>query len=270
MKSITQTPPQRHGGNGQPKIDGAYWTRISSLAKYLDDQGNLINWMGKMAARGIALSPDLQALAATTDLGDKARWRDIVDRAKDRAGGNSGADLGTGLHQATELLDHGRGIDNLPAIMRADARAYRAALDQMGLVPLAGEVFVAHEELRAAGTFDRLVLQPDGNAAVLDIKTINEDKDAAYAARWNGVAYAIQIAAYAGARPYDGAAGWQEWSDLGLPRPQTEIGWVAVIPRGTGTCQLLEVDLTAGRRLADLAAAVRDARKSAPARVVAA
>lgn len=270
MKKIEQAPIVRHAGNGQPKIGPRYYTRVSSLAKYLDDQGNLIHWMGKMAARGIALSPDLQALAATTDMGDRDKWRDIVDRAKDRAGGNSGADLGTGIHSATEMLDLGQSLEDLPADLRADAEAYGAALDKQGLTPLAGEMFVVNEAVKSAGSFDRLVACQDGPPAILDVKTINADKDAEYACRYNGVAWSIQIATYAHARPYDGIFGASEWSDYDLPAPGLERGWVAVIRRGAGTCDLVEVDLTAGWRMAQLAASVRDARKARPARVVAA
>lgn len=270
MKKIQQAPVDRHGRDGRPKIGNAYYTRASSLAKVLDDQGSLINWAAKMAARGVALSPDLQALAATTDLDDRARWRDITDRARDRAGGNSGADLGTGIHQATELLDLGQSIDALPKDLQSDARAYRAALDAAGLEPLAGELFVANRELLAAGSFDRLVMQPDGTAAILDIKTIAAAKDAEYAVRFSGVAWSIQIATYATAWPYDGLFGAQAWSDLDLPRPQAITGWVAVIRRGAATCDLVQVDLMEGYRLAELAIAVRDARKATPAKVVAA
>lgn len=270
MKKIEQAPVQRHGRDGRPKIGTAYYTRASSLAKVLDDQGNLMNWMGKMAARGIALSPDLQALAATTDLSDRARWKDIVDRAKDRAGGNSGADLGTGIHQATEMLDLGQSLDLLPPDLRADALAYGDALKAAGLVPLAGEMFVANKELMTAGSFDRLVLMPDGQAAILDTKTIAADKDAEYAVKYSGVAWAIQIATYATAWPYDGVFGAGAWSDYGLPRPQAVTGFVAVVRRGAATCDLVEVDLEQGYRLAELAVAVRDARKSSPAKVVAA
>lgn len=270
MKKIEQAPPQRHGRDGRPKIGNDYYTRASGLAKVLDDQGNLINWAAKMAARGVALSPDLQALAATTELDDRARWRDITDRARDRAGGNNGADLGTGIHQATELLDLEQGIDMLPKDLQADALAYRSAIDAAGLLPLAGELFVANKELQTAGSFDRLVMQPDGTAAILDIKTIAAERDAEYATKFSGVAWSIQIATYATSWPYDGLFGAQSWADLGLPRPQASVGWVAVIRRGAATCDLVQVDLVEGYRLAELAIAVRAARKATPAKVVAA
>jgi hypothetical protein len=270
MKKIEQAPAARHGRDGRPKIGGVYYTRASTLAKTLDDQGNLIGWAAKMAARGVAVSPDLQALAATTDLNDRSRWRDIVDRAKDRAGGNSGADLGTGIHSATEMLDLGQPLDQLPPDLRADAHAYRDALKAAGMVPLAGEMFVVNGELQVAGSFDRLVLEPTGTAAILDLKTIDASRDADYAVKFSAVAWAIQIALYANSKPHDGLFGTGEWSDYGLPIPQALRGYVAVIRRGAATCDLVEVDLTEGLRLARLAAAVRDARKATPARVVAA
>jgi hypothetical protein len=166
------------------------------------------------------------------------------------------------------MLDLGQSLDDLPADLRADAEAYGAALKAQGLTPLAGEMFVVNDAVTSAGSFDRLVATADGLPAILDVKTINADKDAEYACRYNGVAWSIQIATYAHARPYDGIFGPSQWSDYDLPDPGLEKGWVAVIRRGAGTCDLVEVDLVAGWRMAQLAASVRDARKSRPARVV--
>ena len=268
MKVVKQTLPERHKGNGQPKIDGTYFTRASSLAKVLDDQSALINWKGKMAAYGIAHNDDLRALAATTDLKDY-RWRDIVERACESAGASSGADIGTSIHTATEEWDL-RGevaVQQMPDEIVADARAYRDLMDAYGFKPLAGEVFVANRALRTAGSFDRLVESPEGTAHILDIKTVGSDKDAAGAAKWSGVAWAIQTAVYANAKPYDADRGYLEWADLDLPEPVSEglAAYIVVIPRGSGTAALVDIDLTAGKELAQLAAQVRDARRSKPA-----
>jgi hypothetical protein len=149
----------------------------------------------------------------------------------------------------------------------ADAEAYRNVCKDHGLKPLAAEVFVANKDLRTAGSFDRLVEGPDGVARILDIKTIGAKKDAQAAAKWTGNSWAIQIATYANSKPYDGENGWLEWEDVGL-RPPASKGvnaYVAAIPRGSGKCFLIDIDLTEGFRLAQLAAEVRDARRSKPA-----
>lgn len=266
MKLVEQTLPERHKGNGQPKIDGKYFTRASSLAKTLEDQGGLINWKAKMAAKGVADSDQLRALAASTPI-DDYRWRDIVERACEQAGASNAADLGTSIHAATEHWDLYDERPNVPKEILADAEAYREVCKQHELTPLAAEVFVANAELKTAGSFDRLVEGPDGVARILDIKTIGEKKDAEQAAKWTGVAWAIQIATYANSKPYDGEAGYLEWEDIGLRQPamQGMNAYVAAIPRGSGKCFLIDIDLTAGYELAQLAVQVKQARRAKPA-----
>lgn len=266
MKRVEQIAPERHKGNGQPKIEGKFFTRASSLAKVLEDQGGLIQWKAKMAAKGIADSDQLRALAATTPI-DDYRWRDIVDRACEQAGASNAADMGTSIHTATEEWDlHDQRPDGPPEVL-ADAEAYRQVCKENGLKPLAAEVFVANDELKTAGSFDRIVQGPDGVSRILDIKTIGSKKDAEAAAKWTGVAWAIQIATYANAKPYDGEAGYIEWEELGLEPPARSglNAYVAAIPRGTGKCFLIDIDLDEGLRLAQLAVDVKAARRAKPA-----
>lgn len=266
MKLVEQTLPERHKGNGQPKIDGKYFTRASSLAKVLEDQAGLINWKAKMAAKGVADSDQLRALAATMPI-DDYRWRDLVERACEQAGASNAADLGTSIHAATEHWDLYGEEPKVPKAVLADAKAYRDVCEANGLKPLAAEVFVANEELKTAGSFDRLVEGPDGVARILDIKTIGAKKDAEKAAKWTGVAWSIQIATYANSKPYDGEKGYLEWDEIGLRQPAQKgtNAYVAAIPRGSGKCFLIDIDLTEGLRLAQLAVQVREARRSKPA-----
>ena len=266
MIFVEQTLPDRHKGNGQPKIDGKYFTRASSLAKTLEDQGGLINWKAKMAAKGIADSEQLRALAATTPI-DDYRWRDIVERACEQAGASNAADLGTSIHSATEAWDLHDERPDMPKAVLADAEAYRQVCKDHGLKPLAAEVFVANKELKTAGSFDRIVEGPDGIARILDIKTIGAKKDAEAAAKWTGVAWAIQIATYANSKPYDKDKGYMEWEDVGLRQPAKSgvNAYVAAIPRGSGKCFLIDIDLTQGYELAQLAVQVRQARRAKPA-----
>ncbi len=266
MKLVKQTAPQRHKGNGQPKIEGKYFTRASSLAKVLEDQGGLINWKAKMAAKGIADSDQLRALAATTPI-DDYRWRDIVERACEQAGASNAADLGTSIHAATEAWDLTDERPDAPKEILADAEAYRQVCKQHGLKPLAAEVFVANDALKTAGSFDRLVEGPDGIARILDIKTIGKKKDAEQASKWTGLSWSVQIATYATAKPYDGEDGYLEWEQIGLRQPASKglNAYVAAIPRGSGKCFLIDIDLTKGYELAELAVEVKQARRLKPA-----
>jgi hypothetical protein len=55
-----------------------------------------------------------------------------------------------------------------------------------------------------------------------------------------------------------------KWSDWDLPVPSAMRGVVFYIPRGTGKCYVIDVDLAAGLRAVELATRVRDLRKSSP------
>ena len=59
-----------------------------------------------------------------------------------------------------------------------------------------------------------------------------------------------------------------EWEEVGLRQPaRTGLNAiVAVIPRGSGECFLVDIDLDAGLDLAALACEVREARKRRPAK----
>jgi hypothetical protein len=260
MRAIKQAPIERHKGNGQPRIDGDFWMRTSSLAKVLEDQGGLIFWRGKMAAKGIASDEELRLRASVMDLDDRG-WREVVDRACERAGASDGADRGTSIHATTEAWDLTGVEPDVPEELLADARAYREAVAELGLSPVAGEMFVANQEVRSGGSFDRLMVDDSGWACLLDIKTTKASKDAATACRFSGLSWGIQLSTYSRAVPYDGELGFRDWSELDLPVPDLKRGIVAVIPRGTGTCELVEVDLEQGWRAARLAAEVRDARR---------
>lgn len=270
MRRIEQVPPVRHGSTGAPKIDGQWWQRVSTRAKALDDQTALIGWKAKMAAKGIATADDLRARAATTPLEDRA-WRDIVERACDRAGASQGADLGTSIHAAAEMLELGDPeYRSLPADLRADADAFLTAMTAVGMTSLVGEMFVASQRFEVAGSFDRLAAAGD-SAYIVDIKTINAAKRDPfdYAVRYSATAWACQTAMYASSLPYDGAAGFQDWEVHGLPAPSQRWAYIAMIPRGSGICRFARVDLAVGMELADVAYAVVKARKLHPVEVVA-
>lgn len=240
---------------GRPQIDGRSYTRVSTLAKTLDDTRALLNWNARITAVGLAKSEDLIAAVATTDPEDRRALDKIVEQAKERAASTAKATIGTATHAATEILDRGDTLDGLPDKVKADALAYRAALDAKGLEPLAAEMFVVCDEVNAAGSFDRLLRGPS-RVMIGDIKTSGNPDTHKYAA----LAWAIQLATYAHAKPWTPDRGIVEWADLGLPEPDLERGLVIHIVQGTGQVRLHSVDLTAGwvaARLADEVLAMR-------------
>jgi len=268
MRKIDQ-PEVNRDRWGRPVIDGRTFLRPSSLGGMLKDQGGLQKWAAGMTAFGMGRSPDLVALAST-----KKSWKDcadIAERAKDRAGAGSGRDTGTAIHEATEALDYGEDVSHLGEKLLADAAAYVAARESLGMTALAAEVFVANETLGAAGTFDRLCrLDRDsdrgaeGDVFITDIKSVTwkpgEDlgKAVRTKAKYEALSWGAQLATYAGGWPL-GAS----WEALGAPTgPRRDVGVVWVIPRGSGFCVPVWVDLTLGAVYAELATAVHWARKA--------
>jgi len=244
---------------GRPTIDGRTYTRVSTLAKVLDDTRALLNWNARITAVGLAKSEDLIAAVATTDPDDKKALDRLVEQAKERAASSAKATIGTATHAATELLDRGDDLDGLPDKVKGDAQAYRAAITAHGLTPLAAEMFVVCDEVNAAGSFDRLLAGPS-RTLIGDIKTSGNPDTHKYAA----LAWAIQLATYAHSRPWIPGRGIVDWADLGLPEPDRERGLIIHIVQGTGQVRLHSVDLAAGWVAAKLADEVLAVRKVKP------
>ena len=116
------------------------------------------------------------------------------------------ANRGTWVHRLTELIDEGvawqadlefvaAGVGlGIPADIQQDiARAWRRFKTTHNLAVVHTEQTVVNDTLKVAGTLDRIV-EHDGHRRVLDIKT---------GGKVTKTAYAVQLARYAGAVPYD-------------------------------------------------------------------
>ena len=259
MKRRERYEPERDRW-GRPIIDGRTYTRASTLAKALDDQSALIDWSARVALQGMSRQPHLLALASTTPLDDRKTWQDIAKRAKEAGGATSGRDTGTSIHAATEAIEYGEDVSHLPADLRRDAEAALGALADCGVESVAAETFVLCDEVGAAGSFDRLLWSQASNLyAIGDIKT-GSSPDPAYALRYSGLSWAIQLAIYAHGTPWPGG-----WDAIPADPPRLDIGVVLYVPRGSGVCHPITVDLAKGWRAAQLAAQVRTIRKESVA-----
>ena len=239
------TPPE----GGKP----VGYTRISTLAKSLDDGSALANWKCRMTAIGMSKRPDLisKALAVAED---KKEMGKIVSSAMEAAESDRAANIGTALHRFCELIDDNQLPANTPHEHLADLHAYEVATAPLTVI--AKECFVVVDELQAAGSFDRLVQLPDGRIVVADIKTGQNEPDYPH-----GVTQ--QVALYAHGTLYDAEKGrLGKLSDLGV---SLDIGLMIHLPAGQGRCDLYALDIHAGWTLANIAAAVRNAYKGKPA-----
>ena len=239
------------GGNPAP------YTRVSTLAKTLDDLNQLMAWKQRKTAEGLLRRPDLLTRIAgavangdpDTDWPTKRALNDICREATEAAGAGKGASAGTGLHALTEAIDRGEEPLFVPPADLDRLDDYRIATNPYDVLDI--ETFVVNDEVCSAGTFDRLLLCPDGRVRVADLKTGKSEK--AYP-----LSTATQIAIYAHGKRYD-----PETGDRWALHPELDLttGLLIHLP-ATGGCEVVPLDLDKGWLAAQLAASVHhDVRK---------
>ena len=236
------------------------YTRVSTLAKALDDLNQLMMWKQRKTAEGLLRRPDLMTRLSgaiangdpDTDWPTKKDLNRICSEAVEAAGASKGSSAGTGFHALTEAIDRGEDPQYVGADDRARLDAYRTATE--GYTPLDAETFVVCDELRAAGSFDRLWLCPDGAVRVGDLKTGKSEPQ-------YPLATAMQLAIYANGSRYDPATGERTplHEDLDL-----STGLLVHMP-AVGGCTVYPLDIGKGWMAAVTASVVHhDIRKWKP------
>lgn len=234
------------------------WTRVSTLAKTIQDFEGLNSWKMRLLAKGIGSRPDLYVLAAASSLSDRKQLTSVVDQALDAAEMKASANLGTALHAFTDQVDRGEDV-TIPAPWDADIRAYQDTLrrNDIELIPGLAEIRVVDPSLRdgsaegTAGTFDRIVMY-QGRPTVADLKTGSDPL------KYSAGGISIQLGRYAKA--------WAMWDgEFFRPMPaglRQDVALVIHLPAGTGTCEVYEVDLEPGHAAVELCMQVREWRRS--------
>lgn len=221
------------------------YTRVSTLAKVLDDKSALTKWLQRQVVIGMGARPDLVGLAQAFKTDDK-KLNDIVETAMTAAESERAANIGTTLHAFSEQVDDGIDISKIPTEFQADMAAYREAMKPLKI--LAKEAFVVTDEVEAAGTFDRLVQLPDGRIVVADLKTGRHEPKYPHSAT-------TQIAVYSRGHLYDPERGRiGHLPQLGVDQ---STGLLIHLPAGTATCDLYLLDLNVGWALAQTSVAVK-------------
>lgn len=223
------------------------YTRVSTLAKALDDQSALMAWKQRKTAEGLVRRPDLLTrIAGALANGDpdndwptKKDLNAVCSEATEAAGASKGSSAGTGFHALTEAIDRGEELLFVPPADAPRLDAYRTAT--AGYTALDIETFVVNDEVQAAGTFDRLWLCPDGRVRVGDLKTGKSEKEYPFSTT-------VQIAVYANGLRYNPEAGRSPLhADLDLT-----TGLLVHMPP-SGGCEVVELDLDKGWRAAQAA-----------------
>lgn len=233
-------------------------TRTTTLADTLDDRYNLERYQKRMIIHGLKKDPDL--LDNVDTLGE---WRDVnadvdkvIEKAQLVAGDAYGRELGTAVHEWLEVIDGGKAtVDDVPPVFKPKVVAYYAELERAGILPIANMVerIVRNEKSRNTGTFDRIYQLPDGSICIGDVKTAKDLK-------YSYAAIAAQLASYADAEfllSEDGS----EWVEM--PPVRKDYAVVLWVPSPEDRAEIVTIDLDFGRRVLEMAIAVRDMRDAA-------
>jgi len=219
------------------------YTRSTTVADTLDERRALEAWMQREVVVGLAMRPDLLALAQSVDRDERDELNRICEQARQAAAVTAKANEGTARHKLTERIDRGEAV-RVPAQLTPDIDAYRAAT--AGFVWLAVERMVVLDADRVAGTPDRLALV-DERPTVVDLKC---GRDLSYS--WRAIA--VQLASYAHGERYDPATGARSPLPDGI---DVDSAVVVHLPAGEGRCELHRVDIASGWEAYRLALEVR-------------
>jgi len=228
------------------------YTRVTTIAKVLDDSSSLADWKTRMAITGIVQRADLLAQASTS-LDDRSKLNKIANDAIEAAGAYSRANLGTALHSITQQLDLGMKPQILQGL-QADIETYVASIAawDFGMRKEWIEVLLINDEYEYAGTADRIVTTRDNRICIFDLKT---GTDLSYSFG----SIAVQLAMYAHA---DWIYDWKTGERTALPAGlDMKEGIICHLPAGEATCKFYTVDLEAGWEAAKMSFATRDWRK---------
>lgn len=238
------------------------YTSASTLGDTLQSQFGLEKWTRRMIAKGVGMDRELAAMAGaskySTAFGAPDRdsnreygrqLDEVIERAMDRAKAHQKRDWGTAVHGFTEDRDP---LADIPDEMQPDIDAFWEQLDLAGIEIVDTEVFVANDDLMAAGTFDHLVRVPGRDKlVVLDKKT----------GVYHPEAVPIQLAVYAGGEPYfvddEHVHHRQTWLEKYGEGVDLDYGITAHLPAMEGRCTLYEENLANGRIMAETAITVR-------------
>jgi len=219
------------------------YTRVTTFAGSVEDMFGLGQWQQRMVAIGLSMRKDL-LLSVSAHADDKDELNKIVDQAREAAAASAAATTGTALHKLAERYDRGQMTsEDMPESNRADLDAYIVAMAPLTIHGI--EQFVVLDDIRVAGTFDRIVSY-DGQRYVADIKTGSIEY---------GVGkMAIQLALYSRGLLYDnGLRG-----EMGVSQT---AGIIIHLPAGQGRCDLYWINLKEGWSAVDLCAMVRNWRQ---------
>ena len=243
---------------GTGKVTDTF-TRVTTGAHALDETTGLDKWKMRNVVLGIHQRPEL---LDDIDLFEEPRevtktLNRVADKASDAAGASEAAERGTAIHAWTEAVERdGMDVSDVPSEFKPFVTSYLEALERADIesVPELIERIVWHKGTGWVGTFDRVYRLADGTRVIGDVKTSKN-------LRYGYLGFSMQLAVYAGADAMlkvDGS-GWEP-----MPAVGDVYGVIAHLPSNNpGHCELVTLDLEAGRQAIELAERVREYRARA-------
>lgn len=255
-QATRDVPRDRYGRYLLPDAGGKNigWTRATTFAATLAESYGLRVWEQRQVVWGLSRRPDLLSLA-TTIVGpeDKKALGEIVEAAHEAGATKAKANRGTAIHAAIGAVEIGGRFEDVPAEFKPHVAAYFAEVVAKGLtiLPEYIERTGICPDFGVAGTFDNLVLCPDGKVRVLDKKTGNLD--------YAEIEFAVQLGLYAHFRALRNYA-TNQWEPM--PEVATDYAIIAHIDPASGKTELERVNITLGWAWARTCAEVQDIRKT--------
>jgi hypothetical protein len=242
-------------------VAGKSLTRVSTLAKLLEDQSGLKRWLGARTVEGLINRRDLRDAAVTVlstpGMDTENDLREIAELAAEAGGAGQAATRGTALH-AIALTGAVTGTVSGLAdeSMIASHAAMVTALEAENLQIMMVEQFVINRRMGYAGTIDSYLRSDvDGRWFVGDVKTSAKLNDLEWS---KGRPVAVQLRGYALGRRW-----CPEYGDLRTPPVDTEIGWLISVPLDAGRAVVTPVDIGGvGKEGLELAVWAHKFRKS--------
>jgi hypothetical protein len=258
-------------------------TRTTTFIDCIEDKSNLIDWGKRMVLVGASKYPSLlDSARGLSPEDDKKALDALAERATNLSGANDKREKGTHLHTLSEYVDRGEPLPpGTSGADLADMAAYM--METVSLTVHAVEQFVVVNELKVAGTFDRMYeyAGPDPYGNPIDGLFIGDLKTGSV--RYGALKMAMQLAIYSRGERYDysrfpidtqdkkALAAWKkaevsavdaEQAYADLPPVNRDWGIIVHLPAGQAECKLYWVDLNMGWEAAKLALQIRAMRST--------
>ena len=252
--------PLRYAKGRSTPVNAEGYTRVSTLSGALDDKSSLIDWAAANAMVGMVKDPSIasQIGSLASKYGDpwyapegKKALKPLIKRAQEAGGSDRASGMGTSLHEFTEVIDEGRWPEYAPAELIPWLHAYKERMAEYECLGM--ELFVVNDELKTAGSFDRLWRVPDGRVVVSDLKSGRSDPQ--YPTKVQ-----IQVATYANSVRYNQATGERSPLHEDLDVTEGLLVHAPILGGGKPEVKVYPLDLVRGLELARLAVQVREAR----------